>query len=103
IRAMVRALRPGGRLLIIDLYERRGLRHLPVNLVATAIGALRELAALLRRRSSIRLRRAYRRHGKRETYVTLDELRNVIDRELPGAVLTLTLLWRYRLAWEKPI
>ena len=102
VRAMSQALRTGGRLLIVDLYGRSGIRHLPVNLAAYAIVGMREAIALLRGRSSWRLRLAYRRHGRSETYLTVNEVERIASEILPGARVTATLLWRYRLVWEKP-
>jgi SAM-dependent methyltransferase len=101
LRAMSRALKAGGRLLIVDLYDRSGVRNLPVNAVAHLVNAVRECVALVRRRSSIRLRLAYRQHGRNETYLTLQEVRSVAARVLPGARVNDRLLWRYTLVWEK--
>jgi 2-polyprenyl-3-methyl-5-hydroxy-6-metoxy-1,4-benzoquinol methylase len=101
LRAMAQSLKPGGRLLIVDLYDRSGPRHLLTNLAAAAVNAAQELVALLQRRSSWRLRQAYRSHGANETYLPLSDVEAIARVILPGARITGTLLWRYRLLWEK--
>lgn len=94
LTAMAAALVPGGKLLVIDLYDRPGFRHLPVNALALL------LAAALRR-SSFELREAYRAHGKNETYLRLGEVKTVANAVLPGAEVRGTLFWRYTLCWRK--
>jgi trans-aconitate methyltransferase len=100
--AMARSLTAGGRLLVIDLVDRSAPRYLFMNAIAATVGATRELVALLRRRSSLRLRRAYRQHAARERYLTLSEVRQVSNVLLPTSMVSSTLFWRYRLIWEKP-
>lgn len=101
LAAIARSLRPGGRMLIVDLVDRSEPRYALTNSTAMALGALREFVTLLRGRSSLRLRRAYRHHGQRETYLTIPALRLATTQLLPGAVVSTTLFWRYRLLWEK--
>jgi SAM-dependent methyltransferase len=95
LAAIRRSLRPGGRLLVVDLYDRSGIRHLPLNALAFAL-------ARLRRREPRALRRAYREHGAHETYLTLHEIRAIAGAALPGARVRPTLFWRYTLLWDKP-
>src|SRR5438132_6756613 len=56
LRAMARSLKPGGKLLILDLLRRRGLRHVWLNGVAFVI--------VFRGMAPWKLRRAYWRHGR---------------------------------------
>ncbi len=101
LAAMAAALVPGGKLLVIDLYDRPGLRHLPVNAVALLLNVTREWVATALRRSSLELRQAYRAHGKNETYLELGEVKAVANAVLPGAEVRGTLFWRYTLCWRK--
>jgi SAM-dependent methyltransferase len=102
LRAMARSLAPGGRLLVVDLDDRSGAQHFLPNALAHALSAIRLAAALLQRRSSLRLRLAYRRHGRNETYLPLDEVRRVAAATIPGALVGRTMFWRYTLLWDKP-
>ena len=88
--AIARSLRPGGRLLALDVMH----RHNPLlDAVAFALGF---------RFTSWKLRQAFRRHGRNETYLTIGEARRVARRELPGAKVDAHLIWRYSIVWDKP-
>jgi len=90
LRAMARSLRPGGRLLALDVMHRRNPF---LDAVAFALGL---------RFTSWKLRKAFRRHGRNETYLTIEEARRVARRELPGARVNAHLMWRYSIVWDKP-
>ncbi len=92
VEQMVRALKPGGRLLILDLLDRKGVL---VNAAAFIAARLRDLVT---HRIAWKLRRAYWRHGRNERYLTLDEVRRAVP---PGAHVRAHLLWRYSVIWDK--
>ena len=89
---LVRALRPGGTLLIVDVTSRPGLRNLPLNGIAWLLQHLRS-------RSSAELRAAYRDHGRDESYLTPAEARALYAQLLPGAEVRAHLQWRYSVRW----
>jgi 2-polyprenyl-3-methyl-5-hydroxy-6-metoxy-1,4-benzoquinol methylase len=91
---LVRALRPGGLLLLLDVLTRRGWMHLPLN-------AAGWIASRLKHRSS-ELHRAWRDHGRGETYLTIGEARALFGDLLPGAKVRGHLVWRYSVVWRKP-
>jgi 2-polyprenyl-3-methyl-5-hydroxy-6-metoxy-1,4-benzoquinol methylase len=91
---LVRALRPGGLLILVDILTRRGMLHLPLN-------AAGWLASRLKHGSSD-LRRAWQEHGRGETYLTIAEARALFGELLPGANVRGHLLWRYSVVWRKP-
>ncbi len=94
LRAMRGALRPGGTLLLADILDRSGLRHLPLNVVAGIVRLAR--GVFVERQTQRRaLHAAYRRHSCGETHPTVAEARSLVERELPGAVVKGHLLWRY--------
>lgn len=95
LREIASALKPGGTLLVIDLLHRSGWRGFFVNAVAWVVS--------LRTTAPWKLRRAYWRHGRNETYLTLDDVERVVREELPGARVRAHLLWRYSVAWQKPM
>lgn len=93
LAAMARSLRPGGRILIIDLMHRAGIRHFFTNVVA--------MIATLQPGKPWKLRRRYWSHGQKESYLTLEQVRRVAA-NLPGAVVRGHLKWRYSIVWEAP-
>lgn len=97
LRAMRDALRPGGTLLLMDLVHRPGLRHLPLNLAATAWRLLRGP------RAPGALRIAYQDHGRGEVHPRPDQLAGLFEGLLPGAELRHHLLWRYSVRWTRPL
>jgi 2-polyprenyl-3-methyl-5-hydroxy-6-metoxy-1,4-benzoquinol methylase len=95
------AIRPGGRLLIIDMLDRSGWRYIPLNALAFAVGGLRNVI-LRRRLPSLALRRAWLEHGRGETYLTIRQARALFGRLLPGCIVKPHVLWRYSVQWLKP-
>jgi SAM-dependent methyltransferase len=101
LQEMALALKPGGTLLVIDLLTRSGWRYLLLNATAYAVARARE-ALFLRGMMSRELGSAYWRHGRNETYLTLDEVKRGAREELPRAQVRGHLLWRYTIIWRKP-
>lgn len=94
-------LRPGGRLLVLDLLRNDGwIDHLR-NFVALPTSVGLRLIRTGRLRSSQELRAAWRDHGSRDQYLSFAEARAVYERLLSGAKVRRHLLWRYSVVWEK--
>ncbi len=96
------ALRPGGVLLILDLYRSRTL---PDFLAAGAAAAVNFAADRLRNAGmphSRAAREAWRAHGKRDRYPALADVRRVARALLPGSSVRRLLYWRYLLVYRKP-
>lgn len=91
--AMARSLRPGGRLLVLDVMSRPGWRHAPLNAFAYAAG--------IRPTMPWKLRQAFWRHGRSETYLTIEEARRIAAEALPNAQVRAHLFWRYSLVWDR--
>jgi SAM-dependent methyltransferase len=94
--AMAAALKPGGKLLVIDLVDRRGWRYLPINGIAWLVSRMRGVG-------SRKLREAYLHHGLKETYLGIHEVKAIASEVLPGARVRAHLLWRYTIEWTKPL
>ncbi len=97
------ALKPGGVLLILDLFEPEGATDALLNLVALPVSVgLRVIhhGRLLPRRSE---RAAWTAHEHHDLYPKLSELQAFCARILPGAKLRKHLLWRYSIVWKKPL
>lgn len=95
------ALKPGGVLLVLDLFNARsigdylvGAAAMPVNLIMTRMHGGHPPA-------SLESQAAWQAHGDGDVYPTLAEVRRACAELLPGARVTRHLLWRYSLVWRK--
>jgi ubiquinone/menaquinone biosynthesis C-methylase UbiE len=102
LEKMRRALRPGGTLLVLDLYRQEG----PVDLLTNipAIPANLALRLLHTRRLTVprEIAHAWAEHGKHDTYLTLRQLGRICRATIPGAQVRRHLLWRYSIVWKSP-
>jgi ubiquinone/menaquinone biosynthesis C-methylase UbiE len=99
---MKAALKPGGVLLILDLFEPKGLADALSNLVAVPVSVGLRLLHHRRLRPRREERDAWKAHGQHDLYPTMKEVRDVCARVLPGAKIKKHLLWRSSIVWTKP-
>ena len=101
VRSIIRSLRSGGRLLVVDILDRPGWRNKPLNAVTFILTSLRIL--LVRRRLPAgALHRAWERHTRDETYLTIDQARAIFEPLLPACTVRQHFFWRYSVTWVKP-
>ena len=101
---MKHALKPGGRLLVLDLFEPEGLRDaLRSALFAMPLSGALNLIKRRRFRAPKEVRAAWAEHARHDSFLTLPEVRRVCAAALPGATVTRHLFWRYSLIWQKPV
>lgn len=98
-----RALKPGGRLLILDLYHAETLADYLTSLLAFPVSSALRLLHTGRLRAPREVRAAWDEHARHDTYLTLGEVRQICANFLPCAEARRHLLWRYSLVWEKPL
>jgi ubiquinone/menaquinone biosynthesis C-methylase UbiE len=96
------ALKPGGVLLVLDLFQAEGLSDAFLSALAVPLSLGLRLVRRGRLRPPREVRRAWDEHGRHDTYLTLAQVREVCAEMLPGALLTRHLLWRYSVVWKKP-
>jgi hypothetical protein len=107
---MKAALKPGGVLLILDLFEPArlsdsllpGLSDSLLNLLAIPVSVTLRLlhhGRLLPRRE---VRDAWAAHERHDSYPTMPEVHALCEQILPGAKIRKHLLWRYSIVWKKP-
>jgi ubiquinone/menaquinone biosynthesis C-methylase UbiE len=101
LTAMASVLRPGGRLLVLDVTRRRGLLQFPVRVLAWLVSRAR-MAITFRGRIPRKLQEAWLEHGRHETYLTSKEARTIAAAVVPGSEVRDHLLWRYSIRWDKP-
>src|SRR5882672_668997 len=99
---MKAALKPGGVLLVLDLFESAGLLDSLSNLLAIPVSVSLRLihqGRLLPRRE---VRDAWAAHERHDIYPTISEVHALCADLLPGAKIRKHLLWRYSIVWRKP-
>lgn len=95
------ALRPGGVLLILDLFEPSGVVDTLLNPFAMAVSVTLRLTHHGRIFPSREARDAWAAHERHDLYPTMSEVRRLCVEILPGARIRKHLLWRYSLVWRK--
>jgi SAM-dependent methyltransferase len=99
-----KALKPGGTLLVLDLYEgEKGVANLLSELLAVALHNSLNLAKTGKLRKSPEARAAWDEHGRTDKYLTVSQVRRSCESLLPGAKVTKHLLWRYSIVWKKEL
>ena len=101
VSKMKRALRPGGVLLVLDLFQAEGLSDAVRGALAVPLSLGLRLVRRGRLRPPREVRRAWDEHGRHDTYLTLARVRELCAEMLPGALVTRHLLWRYSVVWKK--
>ena len=102
LAAIKAALKPGGVLLILDLYNSQGWgEQFDAGLAMIGSVALRWLHNG-RIRESKEARQAWAAHGVHDVYPQISQVREICARILPGAAVTRHLFWRYSIVWHKP-
>ena len=98
---MKTALKPRGTILILDLFEPEGWFDSLSNLAAIPVSVglrLRHQGRLLPKRVE---RAAWAAHERHDLYPTIEEVRALCARIIPGAQIKKHLLWRYSIVWNK--
>lgn len=98
---MKAALKTGGRLLVLDLFEPEGATDAVLNLLALPVSVGLRLihhGRLLPQRAE---RAAWNAHESHDLYPKMTEVQALCDRILPGAKIRKHLLWRYSIVWRK--
>lgn len=98
-----RALKPGGVLLVLDLFQPEGLMDVMTSALAVPVSVGLNLIKKRRLRAPRAVRKAWAEHGRNDSYLTLAEARELYAKFLPGAVVRKHLLWRYSMIWKKTV
>lgn len=95
------ALKPGGVLLILDVFQSEWPQDLLMDVAAIPASAVMKLVKNGYIRDSAAVRAAWDAHAVHDHYMTLAAIRKVCDVVIPGAQVRRHLLWRYSLVWKK--
>ncbi|OQA97182.1 MAG: Malonyl-(acyl-carrier protein) O-methyltransferase [Chloroflexi bacterium ADurb.Bin222] len=99
---LARALKPGGVLAVLDLFQTVTPGEILTGALAMPASVLLGLLRNGRLRSSAATRAAWDEHGQHERYLTVAQVREACREMLPGARVRHHLFWRYSLIWTKP-
>lgn len=99
-------LRPGGTLLVLDLFKARSAADYLVGAAgfpASKVIRLAKIGALSGPRQPPEVRRAWEEHYETDVFPTLAEVRSACaETGMQGAKVRRHLLWRYSVVWRKP-
>lgn len=96
-------LKPGGKLLVVDLYEEKGWQDSLYSLFSIPIHHFYKRIRNEQSQSTPEENRLWNAHGSGDEYLPFEELKQMVTQYLPGATIRRRLLWRYSLVWEKPM
>ena len=98
-----RALKVNGVLLLLDLFEPKGILDTLRSGVALPVSMGLRLFNGSGLIASKKVRDAWAKHGLNDSYLTLDQVRDVCRKFLPEARVRRHLLWRYSVVWKKVV
>ncbi len=98
---MRKALRVNGKLIILDLFQGEGLGDIITSTLAFPSSIALRLMKTGRLRPHRELRRAWTQHALNDTYLTMNQVRKMCEKLLPGAQVRKHLLWQYSIRWRK--
>lgn len=99
---LARALKPGGVLAVLDLFQTVTPGEILTGALAMPASVLLGLLRNGHLRSSAAARAAWEQHGQHERYLTVAQVREACRELLPGARVRHHLFWRYSLVWTRP-
>ena len=97
---MKTALCVNGTLIILDIFQGRPIDIL-ASLVAVPVNLVLKYLKTGRIRDPREVREAWAEHGRRDSFLTLTQIRHICRTTLPGAKVRKHLLWRYSIIWHK--
>jgi ubiquinone/menaquinone biosynthesis C-methylase UbiE len=100
---MKRALKADGTLMVLDILEAEGLADMLSALGAVPVNIVMQYLKTGHPRPPRDVREAWAEHGKRDSYLTMSQLRGICADILPGARVRKHLLWRYSIIWKKEL
>ncbi|MEM9924110.1 MAG: class I SAM-dependent methyltransferase [Cyanobacteria bacterium P01_D01_bin.50] len=96
------ALKPGAKLIILDLLEYENLGDKLSDFIAVPLNWLFQTTKNRDIKMSPEAAEAMREHLRTDKYLTLSQARKIYQSSLRKAKLRKHLFWRYSVVWEKP-
>ncbi|BAY24449.1 type 11 methyltransferase [Calothrix sp. NIES-2100] len=95
------ALKPGGKLVILDLVESEGIQDLVSDGIAFPLNLTLQLLKNKRLRPTPEAIAAWQEHGMTDKYLTRSQAKQIYQQFLTEAQVRKHLFWRYSVVWEK--
>jgi SAM-dependent methyltransferase len=97
------ALKPGGKLVILDLCERQSLEDKLSDVIAVPLNWLFQRLKNSHIKSSPEAIAAMKEHLRTDRYLTLAQAQQIYPQWLQGAKVRSHLFWRDSVVWQKPM
>lgn len=95
-------LKKGGKLIILDLVKAKTISDYIIWGSAFFPNIIMNLIKNGRlKKDDKHAREIWERHGKHDAYMTIDEIRALINKHIPTAKVKRKFFWRYLLVWQK--
>jgi len=95
-------LKKGGKLIILDLVKAESLSDYIIWGSAFIPNILMNLIKNGRlQKDDAHAKEVWEKHGKHDTYMTMDEIKSFAKKHIPAAKIKRKLFWRYSLIWQK--
>ncbi|NLM49934.1 MAG: class I SAM-dependent methyltransferase [Clostridiaceae bacterium] len=95
-------LKKGGKLIILDLVKPKTFGDYLLWGFASIPNVIMNLIKNGRiKKDDPHAKAVWEKHGKHDTYMTIDEIKNYSKKYLKNATIKRKLFWRYLLVWEK--
>jgi SAM-dependent methyltransferase len=95
------ALKPGGKLLILDLLQYENLQDTLSNAIAVPLNWIFQIVKNRHIKPSPETVAAMKEHQRTDEYLTRSQVQRIYTKLLPGAKARKHLFWRYSVVWEK--
>lgn len=95
------SIKPGGALIILDLYTEKNWWDMLLSAIAVPANIIMMIIKTGKPRKSKEEIRVWDEHAKHDKYMTIEEIKNICSKLLPGAKISRHLFWRYSLVWTK--
>lgn len=95
------ALKPGGKLVVLDLLEHENLQDQFSDFVAVPLNWLFQILKNRHIQRSPEAAAAMREHLRTDKHLTFSQARRVYENSLRGAKVKKHLFWRYSMVWER--
>lgn len=96
------ALKPGGKLIILDLLEQENIQDFFSDLIAVPLNWL-FLQQNRHIQQSPEAIAAMKEHLRTDTFLTQSQVKQIYLNSLPEAKIRKHLFWRYSVVWKKPV